>query len=142
MSFEIPGFSLGTQLAAADLSAKQYFLTKIDTDGKVALCGDGESFIGSLCNKPESGEVAQVVVLGVGKVVAGGAITAGDKIASDADGKAKTAVVGTVDTSDGGAADDPVIGSHVGAIALSDAADGEVFSVLFLSMGLVPTTAA
>ena len=79
-----------TLKAGADLSAKQYFFVKIDTDGDVVLAGDGQNAIGILQNAPASGEAASVAISGVSKIVIGttGTLDSGSVISSDADGKA------------------------------------------------------
>lgn len=75
-------------VAAADLSAKQYFLVKISDSNTVALCGDGDPAVGVLINKPKSGEIAQVQIGGLAKVVCGTALNAPIRLGSDAAGKA------------------------------------------------------
>lgn len=83
-------------VADSDLSAKQYYIMKVSAAGKVDVCGDGELMIGVLQNKP-SADGMGATLAGVGsvsKVVAGAAITAGDKVASDSAGKAVTAADG------------------------------------------------
>ena len=83
-------------VADSDLSAKQYYIMKVSAAGKVDLCGDGELMIGVLQIKPDAdGRGATVAGVGsVTKVIAGAAITAGDKVSSDTDGKAITATDG------------------------------------------------
>lgn len=131
-----------TLVAAADLSAKQGFLVKVDTDGKAAVAGAGEAAIGVLVNAPAAAAIAVVRVAGVARAIAGGAVTKGDRIAADAAGKTKTAVAGKVDTSDAGAAADPVIGSNVLGIALETGVLDALHSILITQSGAVPTTAA
>ena len=139
---EIPGFNLSL-IAATDLSAKQHYLVKIDTNGKAALAAAGEAAAGVLQDKPASGAVGTVQTSGVSRCVAGEAIAKGALVASNASGKAKPAVLGKTDTSDVGAAADPLIGSHVIGIALTAAgAEDEEFSLLIQPRGAVPTTAA
>ena len=142
MAFEQPCFKLGVLQAASDLSAKQYYFAKV-VSGGLDLAGAGEAAIGVIQNKPLLNEAVELTVLGVTKVVAGAAITKGVPIASDSAGKAKAAVLGKVDTSDAGAAADPVIGSYVMGIALEAAtADLQIISALILHLGVAPTTAA
>jgi hypothetical protein len=78
-------------LAGADLSAKQYTFVTSDGD-EVTTTGAGEAATGVLWNDPESGRAASVVRGGEPMVYAGAAIAVGAEIASDADGKAVTAV--------------------------------------------------
>jgi hypothetical protein len=75
----------------------------------------------------------------------GTGVTRGDRISCAANGLARAtaaAASGTahVNTSDAGAATDPVIGANVIGIALSTAAAGANTSVLLTHSGLVPTT--
>lgn len=140
---EIPGVEV-SYVAAADLSAKQFYGVDVDTNGKAALpAADGARCIGVLQDKPGSGSAGRVMVTGVSKAIAGEAISKGDLVKVKNGGKFGVAVKGKVDTSDAGAAADPVIGSYVVGIAESAAgADLELFSLLLLHLGVVPTTAA
>lgn len=79
--------------AGQDLSAKQYFFVTVASDGQIDPTGNGASADGVLYNNPNAaGQAASVVTFGVAKVVAGAAISRGALVASDANGKAKTAV--------------------------------------------------
>jgi len=139
-----------TFLAGADLSSHQYKFVKLSaasdsTKGRVILAGAGEAVIGVLMNKPTSGQDATVQVYGIAKVMAGGAITVNSRVAPDANGKAKSAVLGRTDTSDAGAAADPLLGSNVAGIMVgptTDAVDGAIIEVLLTHSGGVPTTAS
>jgi flagellar basal body P-ring protein FlgI len=81
----------GVQAAAADLRTKQYYVVYTDTNGKIALQTTADSAGGGvLMNTPNSGEAAEVAPVGSGAyvpVVAGGTITAGDKVANNNAGK-------------------------------------------------------
>lgn len=95
MAWEIPVLDI-TLVAADDLSANQYHFVKVNADGQVELASDGEAALGVLQDKPGeatgvAGEAAAIRVYGVTKVVAGEAITAGNEVACDANGKAKVA---------------------------------------------------
>ena len=58
-------------VAGADLSAKQYTLVKLDTDGTlIASTASTDFSIGVLQNKPQAGETAAVSVAGLSKVIA------------------------------------------------------------------------
>jgi hypothetical protein len=84
----IPGLT-----ASADLSAKQYHFVEVSGVRTVASCNaTTDVALGVLQNDPISGGAATVAVGGTSKVVAGGAITAGARIAPKADGRAQTAV--------------------------------------------------
>ena len=54
-----------TLIAAADLSAKQFFGVILDSAGKAALAGTAGQVIGILQNKPTSGQAAIVAISGV-----------------------------------------------------------------------------
>jgi hypothetical protein len=86
--------SVGSLTASADLSAKQHYLVKVSGANTVALAGAGELCIGSLANKPASGEAAEVLAGIIVPVVAGDAVLVGAEVASDAAGKAVTATTG------------------------------------------------
>jgi hypothetical protein len=130
-------------IAAADFTGKQFHLVKVDANGKAALAGLGEAAVGVLQDNVPAGEPACVRVHGITKVVADAAIAAGANVKSSADAQAATAAATTVNTSDAGAASDPVIGSNVIGVALEAAANaGEIISMLLLQRGGVPTTAA
>jgi hypothetical protein len=143
MAVEVQGFKLGILVAGADLTTHQYKLVKVNSSGKVVLAGLGEAILGVLQNAPNTDQAAEVQVDGVSKAVASGVIAAGDLLASDAAAKLKVAVKGRTDTSDAGAATDPLIGSHVIGVALeAAAADGNRITILLQHMGAVPTTLA
>lgn len=93
MSFEMPLFNVGNQVASVDLSSYQYRLMKLGASG-LALCGAGESVFGSLQDKPTSGMVGNVACLGISLVMAGGTVAKGDKLASDSTGRAIVATSG------------------------------------------------
>lgn len=131
-----------TLLAAADLSAKQFYGVKVDSNGKAALAGAGDMCIGVLQNKPESGQAATVAYGGRTKMVAGGNVTAGTPAKTDSAGKAATASKATVDTSNTGSASDAVVGSNVIGIFLTSGVANDLVEVMLLPLGAVPTTAA
>lgn len=80
--------------ANADLSAKQFYIVKLDTDGVgVVLASAASDFVlGTLDNKPTSGMTASVSLrssAGTHKVVLGGTVSAiGGKLVADSAGKA------------------------------------------------------
>lgn len=76
-----------TLIAAADLSAKQFYAVKIDNNGKAVLAGAGENAVGILQNTPTAGNVAEVMTLGVSKAVYGATVTGGQNLSADANGK-------------------------------------------------------
>ena len=80
--------------AAADLTAKQFYAIKIDTNGLAAVAGAGEAGIGILQNNPGLGQSAAVQVDGISKARAGATIAAGAPLASNASGLLITATTG------------------------------------------------
>ena len=131
-------------LAGADLSAKQYFIVKKDTNGDFVLAVLGAlSGCGVLMNAPASGEVAIVRKFGAAYVVTAGTIAKGAPFTSDAAGKAVAIVLAKVDTSDGGAAADPVIGSNVMGDMKTTTGIADTATPCFVSpRGLSATTGA
>lgn len=95
--------------AAGDISAEQYTFFKRGANDTVVQSGAGEAAVGVLWNDPAvAGRMAVVITGGEPNVYAGGAITVGDEIASDANGNAVTAastniVVGIARETVGGA---------------------------------------
>ena len=78
--------------AENDLSAKQYYAVELSAADQVDVCdGAGDIPIGILQNKPEAGEAAQIRILGRTRAVsdgtAGGGITVGCWVGTDANGK-------------------------------------------------------
>lgn len=123
-----------TYLAGADLSTKQYFAAKLSTtaDKTVELCTDGADFIGVIespglptasidpaTQVTSHRDDVTVVWGGMTKVLAGGAITAGDLITVNANGEFITATTGT-----------EVVGR-----AEETVADTELFSMLIVGLG-------
>lgn len=90
-----------------DLSGKEfYFATRRAADGKLALCGDGGSIAGVISEGREAGKHTSINTPGnpILKVIAGTAITRGDDVQSDANGKAKTGSTNKVGVARNGAA--------------------------------------
>jgi hypothetical protein len=120
IKYTVPGLQAG-----ADLSAKQFYFVKNHTTAKqVVVAGDGEAAIGVLQDKPDAaGKSATVAVApSTSKVVAGGAISAGAKVASDAAGKAATAASG----------------EYVQGFALdASTADGDLITVQLAQIGRI-----
>lgn len=77
--------------ADGDQSANQYKFLKGDTTGVALQDGAGGVCIGVLQNKPDDGEIAEVGIAGVSKVVAGGAVALWANVQSDATGRAEAA---------------------------------------------------
>lgn len=96
MAVEIPVLCK-TFEAAGDLSTKQYYFMKLDSNGRVTVCtGVTDIPVGVLQNKPDAlGKAAEVVMIGVTKVSADGAITLPSLIGTSADGQADAIAAGT-----------------------------------------------
>ena len=87
---------IGTLKAAADLSAKQYHIVKLASATPVNVCSAITDVpIGVLLNKPESGEVAEICIMGVSKIIADGTIAAGNLLGTSADGQADAIAAGS-----------------------------------------------
>jgi hypothetical protein len=130
-------------IAGEDLTAAQYLFVVFDNTAKVVLAGAGENAIGVLQNAPDINELAIVKFFGLTKVKASGNLTPGAALASDAAGKAKAAVAGTVAGGAGDPEDDALVGSYVLGDLIGDAAaDNDVVFMNFCRQGAIPTTAA
>jgi len=132
-----------TVIAGADLSSKQYLCMTLASDGTVNTTGTaGGDVMGVLQNTPASGAVAVVRTRGITKVIASGTIASGLRVASTSAGKTKQAVAGKTDTSDAGAAADPLIGSYAIGQAITDGATDTAHYVDLHQMGAIPSTPA
>jgi hypothetical protein len=89
MAIELPvtGGDAPHLVAAADLSAKQYFGATINSSGKIALAGAAAACIGIIQNAPVSGKAVTLRRMGISKAVAGGTIAVGDRLTTDSAGK-------------------------------------------------------
>lgn len=121
MAYEIANSAVKITLAAAaDLSTKQFYFVKIDSNGKAALCsGATDKPIGVLQNTPASDEEAVITVVGGTKVVASASLDEGTAIGTTSAGKAGAKTVGTDTTN-----------YIVGTIILAAGADGEIATAL------------
>lgn len=108
-----------TLAAAADLSAKQFTVIKLDSNGAAASAGAGEAGIGILQNNPGSGQAATVQIDGISKAKAGGTISAGAALAANASGLLVAATTG----------------NYIVGFAKAAAASGDVFPVVLKSLG-------
>ena len=103
--------------AAEDLSASQFCFMNIDAAGRIALPSANGDAVGVLQDKPDAidraGEVGMLEASLRLKVIAAGTITAGNKIKTDAAGKALVATTGT----------------HVLATALKSAVAGDLVEI-------------
>lgn len=100
MAYEGPQVPpIGTLTAGADLSSKQYHFVKLASGSTVDVCSAVTDVpIGVLQNNPASGESAEVLFIGVSKVVADATLAAGDVIGTSADAQAQPLTVGTETT--------------------------------------------
>ena len=137
-------------LANASLTTKQfhfvYLVNSSDVPKAAYVAAAGGRPDGILQNAPDSGAVAVIRPCGSGKcskLIAGGVVTCGDAVASKNDGRAKTAVAGTVAGGAGDPANDALVGSYAGGVAMATSAnDGDVIYVRLTLTGAIPTTAA
>ncbi len=81
-------------LATSDLSAKLFFLAKIDSNAKIDLAGDGGAVAGVIIEGAVAGFPATIQTHGIAKVICAETIAAGARVASDASGKLVAAAVG------------------------------------------------
>ena len=105
--------------AGADLRTHQYKFVSIDSDGNVVLTADDAHADGIVQNAPNTGEPAEVAIMGVAKLACGDAVTRGGDVGSGANGAGKTAATASA-----------VLGT-----ALQTGADGRVISILFHPRG-------
>jgi hypothetical protein len=83
---KIDSHDLETAPAGADLSEKQFFLVKLNEEGKLVLAGAGDPGY-ALQDNPKQGVHGTYAVFGRTKAVAGGNIKAGALVSADANGK-------------------------------------------------------
>lgn len=114
---KVPATHTYARNAGADLSGKLHYLAKVDTDGDLILtAARTDTAIGVIYEAAAEGKLVTVQFGGIGKVVAGEAIAAGDRLCPGTDGRALDA-----DTTN-----DVVFG-----VALSEADENDVFSFVF-----------
>jgi hypothetical protein len=101
MTYEVPGFKR-SYLVAGDLTASQFKFVKLSGATMVACTATTDKPVGVLQDKPNAaGKAGQVMVFGVTRAVAAGAITAGVPVYITADGSvsnAGTVCVGVAET--------------------------------------------
>lgn len=75
--------------AGANLAGKVHYIVKYDTNGAIVLAAAAtDKILGVLREDGASGKPVTVQFGGVGKVIAGGTIAAGDLLTSDGSGQA------------------------------------------------------
>lgn len=87
------GFSYAAN-AAADLTGKEWFLCAVQSDGRINLAGNGGIVSGVLYEVDVADKPVTYFAGFLGKAVVGTAVTAGTRVASDANGKLKPATTG------------------------------------------------
>jgi hypothetical protein len=109
-----------TVTSGADLSAKQFYATTMETSGKIALANSvGEKCVGILQNKPSAdGKIGRVRINGVSKVVVSSAVEEGAELSAASSGKLTTASAA----------------HYILAIALEpSSADGDIIRVMLVN---------
>ncbi len=106
------------QNAGADLSAKVHYLAKIDSDGDIVLAAAGTDVVcGVIRESNVENKPVTVQYGGMGKAIAGGSVTAGNRLTADGNGKAVATTTA---------------GDKVFGVALTAADSGDIFSFLFI----------
>lgn len=80
--------------SAADLSSSVSLIAKIDSAGKIALCGDGQKPIGTILEGAAANYPSTVQLGGIMLVKLGGTVAAGDQVSSGASGVGNKATAG------------------------------------------------
>jgi hypothetical protein len=119
MAWEKPGHQIAL-VATADLSSSQFCAVDVDSSAQAALPSNHGRAVGVVQNKPKLGAVADVMVDGVTKMVAAGAITKGANITVNASGQAVAAATGNI-----------ILG-----IALDTGAASAIIPVLLMQQGV------
>jgi murein DD-endopeptidase MepM/ murein hydrolase activator NlpD len=116
-------------VAGADLRNYPFAPVRLDATGRVVLAGANERAIGILQNKPNNGETASVMLYGISKAVAAGAISIGSPVVAAADGQ--VAAAGAFHNH-GAASDNPPTGQQrvLGFALTAATAAGQVIEVL------------
>ncbi len=119
--------------ASGDLTGKQFLFGVLNSSGQVAVAGANVSIVGVIQEEPAAaGRACAVRCFGISKVKLGGSVTANDKVASDASGKAVKATAASVSAG----TPEPLAGSYVAGIALESGSNGDVRSVLLTHAGI------
>lgn len=125
MAYEGNQLRIQGATAGADLSTSQFRLVQKNTSANAYALANaiGEHAHGVLQNKPTSGQAAVICAVGVTKVRAGGALTAGDQFTTDASGQAITRAATSIDD------------SNLGHVIEGASAAGELATVFFNPQG-------
>ncbi len=103
------GHSYDAKPAGADLTGKEGYAVKLDTDGTLILATAGDPVWGIVIEGTTAGKYTTCAISDMPEAVCGAAIAEGAKVASDANGKLVTATTG-----------DDVIGVARGTTAAAD----------------------
>lgn len=95
MAYELGKQNLSLN-AGADFSTAQFLGLVVSSEDVASIAGADATIIGVLQNTPPAGAAAGVTTNGATKAVAGGAVTAGDLVGTDANGKFVTGASVTV----------------------------------------------
>lgn len=96
MAYELAHSLKITLVAGADLSALQYQAVKLNGSGlAVGIAANTDMPVGVLQNAPKAGQEAEIVVQGVSKIKASGAVAAGAVAGITATGTSASLTVGT-----------------------------------------------
>lgn len=116
-------------IAGADLSSYRYAPVRLDANGNVVLAALNERAIGILQNTPTAGQAASVMLYGVTKAVANGAISVGAAVTSAGNGRVQAA--GTFHNHGAASSNPPTGQQRVLGFALTAAtAAGQVIEIL------------
>jgi len=116
-------------VAATDLDGSQHHAVVIDGNGEAAIGQDPttDNYLGTLENKPKSGEHASIEVLGITKGKAGGTIAVGDPITYAASGFYLAGAIVTV--TDSGILTNVDTATTLVGMAVSAVASGGLFTL-------------
>lgn len=122
-----------TLAASGNLSSNQFYFVTLNSSKQIAVAGANVECIGVLQDKPNAqGVGGQVRVFGVTKVQCNGSFNPGDKVASDASGKAVKYTSASVSAG----TPEPLAGSLVQGIALDAGVAGQLASIVLIHSGL------
>lgn len=92
---QVPEMFEWAQNAGADLTGKLHYIAKVDTDGDIVLAAAAtEAILGVIREENVENKPVTVQFGGIGKVICGASVTAGQNLTSDGNGKATPASAG------------------------------------------------
>ncbi len=96
MAFEGPQIKLMGFTASADLTSHQYKFVKLNGAGTVTVCAAATDVpVGVLQNAPDTGQAADICVIGLTKLNSDAALSRGNLVGTSADGQADAKTPGT-----------------------------------------------